>query len=323
MCTAASYIAGFHYFGRNLDLERSYGQTVTVTPRNMALPFRHAKTIQNHGAMIGMATVVNDYPLYFDATNESGLSMAGLNFPDNAYYGNAMDCAYNIAPFEFIPWILARCDDVEQARELIDCTNIINESFSQGLPNTPLHWIISDRDSSIVVESTESGMEVYDNPVGILTNNPPFPYHMTNLANYMGLTAGIPDNNMSQLGVSPYSRGMGAMGLPGDLSSASRFVRAVFTKTNSVSDDSEEDGLTQFFHILDSVQQPRGCCRLDGGQYEITVYSSCCNTDTGTYYFKTYGNNTIRGVDMHRCNLNSKHVIRFPLMDEQEILMLD
>ena len=190
MCMAATYKDKDHYFGRNLDLEISYGQKVVVTPRNKEFAYRHENTEKTHLALIGMAAVVDGCPLYFDATNENGLSMAGLNFPGNAYYGEMKEGSHNIAPFEFIPWVLCKCSTVEEARALISGTNLIDEDFSDALPASPLHWIVSDRESSIGVEYMESGLSIYDDPAGILTNNPPFPFHMHNLANYISRCPG-------------------------------------------------------------------------------------------------------------------------------------
>lgn len=324
MCTAASYLDRYHYFGRNLDLEVSYGQTIVVTPRRMPLPYRCQLTDDNHLAMIGMGIVVNGYPLYFDATNEEGLSMAGLNFPGNAHYNDEQAGKHNITPFEFIPWVLGRCSDVKSARDLIADTNLIDMPFSDTLPLSPLHWMVSDRKGSIVVEQTHSGMHVYDDPVGILTNNPPFPYHMLNLADHMGVSAKVAENRISpEVDLKAYSRGMGGIGLPGDLSSSSRFVRASFTKLNSLPGMTDMDGITQFFHILDSVKQTKGCCDLGNGKYEYTIYSSCCNTDQGVYYCKTYGNNHIVGVDMHDTDLYSTRPHMFPLPLDQHPLMLN
>ena len=321
MCTAATYKSADHYFGRNLDYEFSYQETVTVTPRNFPFCFRRMGTIEQHYAMIGMAFVQADYPLYYDATNEKGLSMAGLNFPGNADYKPFAPGKDNITPFEFIPWILGQCATVKEAREKLARISLLNEDFSPQLPLSPLHWMISDRDESIVVESVKEGLKVYDNPVGVMTNNPPFDYHLLNLANYMGLTREEPVSRFSEhLKLTPYSRGMGAMGLPGDLSSASRFVKAAFTRLNSLSGESESESVSQFFHILASVAQQKGCCRVEHG-FEYTIYSSCCNTDKGIYYYTTYENSQISGVDMHRENLDGSALISYPLITGQQINM--
>lgn len=320
MCTAVNYKTKDHYFGRTFDYEISYCEVVAVTPRNFLFNFRKADNLKSHYAMIGIAAVVEGYPLYYDATNEKGLSMAGLNFPGNADYKPEANGKDNISPFEFIPWILGQCANVEEAVKLLNRINLVKINFSKELPLSPLHWIISDRDKSITVESVVDGLRIYDNLVGVLTNNPPFDMQMFNLNNYMGLSKRAPENNFAEnIDFDIYSRGMGAIGLPGDLSSASRFVKAVFTKMNSISGDSESESISQFFHILGSVAQQRGCVLVGEDEYEITIYTSCCNTDKGIYYYTTYENSQISGVDMHKENLHGDKIITYPLIKSQQI----
>lgn len=320
MCTAVTYKTNDFYFGRTLDYDFSYNEQITITPRNYPLDFRHIGNLDNHYAIIGMAYIVGDYPLYYDATNEKGLSMAGLNFVGNAHYGEMVQYFDNVASFEFIPWIVSQCDTVKQARALLKKINIVNTSFSDKLPPSQLHWIIADCDETITVEAVKDGLTIYDNPVGVLTNNPPFNEQMFNLNNHMSLSNKDPKNTFSsKLNLQPYSRGMGALGLPGDLSSQSRFVRAAFTKMNSVSGDSENESVNQFFHILGSVEQQRGCCGVGNNDFEITIYTSCCNADKGIYYYTTYGNHQINAVDMHRENLNSTSLINYPPIIGEQI----
>lgn len=322
MCIAAAYRTKDHYFGRNLDLSYSYHETVTVVPRNFPFHFRCMGEWKRHYAMIGMAYVVDDYPLFYDATNEKGLSIAGLNFPGNADYKEPAEGKDNVAPFELIPWILGQCAVAEDVKKLLDRMNLVNLDFREDLPLAPLHWLVSDREKSITVEAVAEGLKVYDNPVELLTNNPPFPYQMFHLNNYMGLSADAPENHFSdRLDLKSYSLGMGAMGLPGDLSSMSRFVKAAFVKLNSVSGDSEEESVSQFFHILGSLEVPRGSVRVGENEYEITVYTSCCNTDKGIYYYTTYENRQISGVDMFKENLEACGLIAFPLIRGQQIRM--
>lgn len=322
MCTAAVYTTKDHYFGRSLDLEYSYAEEVTVTPRNYEFRFRHLETMPSHYAIIGMATVSEDYPLYYEATNEAGLSIGGLNFVGNAVYKPFQDGVYNVAPFEFIPWILGQCSKVSEAKKLISRMNMVNTQFSEKFPLAELHWIIADRDEVITVEAVADGIRVYDNPAGVLTNNPTFDHQLFNLNNYLTLSRDIPANTFSdRLDLRPYSKGMGMLGMPGDLSSMSRFVRAAFTRLNSVSGDSESESLSQFFHILGSVAQARGLVDLGNDEYEISIYSSCCNTDKGIYYYITYENSQISGVDMHNEDLDSCELITYPLIIGQQIRM--
>lgn len=318
MCTAISYTTKEHYFGRNLDLEYSYKETVTITPRNYPFVFVRAGELSRHYAMIGMAYVQDGYPLYYDATNEKGLSMAGLLFAGNAYYSKKEEAGKDhVSPFEFIPWILGQCGSVKEAKKKLDRLQLVEIHFRKDLQLTPMHWMLADKEECVVVEATEEGLQIYDNPVKVLTNNPPFPYQMMNLNNYRGLSRKDgPCNFAKGVELTPYSRGMGALGLPGDLSSASRFVRAAFHRLNAVSGEGEEESVHQFFHLLGSVEMPKGSVELEGGALDLTIYSSCCNTDRGIYYYKTYENSRIIGVDMYRENLDGNMVFSYPLLKE-------
>lgn len=320
MCTAVTYKSKDAYFGRTLDYEYSYKEEVTITPRNYPFYFKDQETLNKHYAIIGMAYISENYPLYYDAINEKGLGMAGLNFVGNAYYNEPKKDKDNIVQFEFILWILGKCKSVKEARKLIEKINITNIPFNDNLPLAALHWIISDSVETITVEAVKEGIKIYDNPVGVLTNNPPFDKQMFELNNYMHLSNKNPKNTFSKkLNLENYSRGMGAIGLPGDLSSMSRFIRVSFVKMNSISKEEEKESVSQFFHILNSVDQQRGCCEVSDEKYEITIYTSCCNLDKGIYYYTTYDNHQITKVDMHKENLDSKELISYPLIKDEQI----
>ena len=319
MCTAITFGTGDHDFGRNLDLEFSYEEAVAIVPRNVYLPFRKTGGMERHHAMIGIAYVQEAYPLFYDAVNEKGLAMAGLNFPGYAIYRETVDEKENIAPFELIPWVLGQCGSVTEARELLERTNLIQEDFSTTLPATPLHWMLADSEGAIVVESLKTGIKIYDNPIGVLTNNPPFPVQKTYLRNFLSLTCEEPVNRFSRnFRLEPYSRGMGALGLPGDGSSQSRFVRAAFIKENAICAEAEEETVSQFFHVLNAVEQVRGSVRLANGHCVMTVYSSCCNLEKGIYYYTTYENRQITAVDLHRTCLDGMHLISYPLLRTEQ-----
>lgn len=313
MCTAISFNVKYHYFGRNLDLEHSNNETVIITPRNFRIIMREEKELVQHYAMIGIGIISNQFPLYYDATNEYGLSMAGLNFPHYACYHPHISRKHNIASFELIPWILGQCKTIAEALRLLSNANIINIPFSTEYPPSPLHWLLADSSESIVLESTKDGLHIFKNPVGVLTNSPEFPYHINNLSNYMNLSPQEAVNRLCpNITLNAYSHGMGAFGLPGDLSSASRFVRAVFTKINSRCELDEVSAISQFFQILSAVSQTNGCVKV-ANQLEKTVYSSCCNTTKGIYYYKTYKNSQITAINMFHENLDQSDLISYIL----------
>ncbi len=321
MCTAATYRTDDFYMGRTLDYEFSYGEEITVMPRNFPLSFRHGGGTDRHYAIIGMAHVADGYPMYYDAVNEKGLGMAGLNFAASARYSEPEDGKQNVAQFEFIPWVLSQFASLGQARSAIEKINLVGTTYDSRYPAAKMHWIIADKSGAITVEPTESGLKIYDNAPGVLTNEPPFDMQLFNLNNYMRLSPKQPENSFSDaLDLGTYSRGMGGLGLPGDLSSMSRFVRAAFTKLNSLSGSGEAESVGQFFHILGSVEQVRGCCEVAQDKYEITIYTSCFNADKGVYYYTTYNNRRITAVDMHRENLDSDSLARYPMLDKEDVL---
>lgn len=314
MCTAASFKNKNTYFGRTLDYEFSYGEKVTITPRNYPFEFRHLGLNNNHYAIIGMAHIHNDYPMYYDAMNEYGLGMAGLNFVGNAKYNEVIEGKENVAQFEFISFILSTCKNVLEAKNKIKEINLVKTPYNEYYPAAKLHWILRDTNDCIVVEAMEDGLHIYDNKTGALTNNPPFNYQLENLKNYVSLNNDEPNKSFS-FNEAFYSRGMGTVGLPGDLTSQGRFVRVVYTAHFSVASPDENYSVNQFFHILESVWQTRGLCKIND-KYEITIYASCMNLNEGIYYYKTYDNPQISAVYLKNENLNSSKLISYDLAKE-------
>jgi len=321
MCTSIALKTRDFYFGRNLDLECSFGEQVVITPRDYPLEFRKAGAISRHYAIIGMATVMENYPLYAEAANEKGLCMAGLNFPGNAFYPESAEPGKQmISPFELPLWLLGRCENLRQAKETLNQTALVSIPFSAKIPLSPLHWHIADETGSIVLESTRDGMKIYENPVGVMTNNPTFDFHLTNLRQYLNLTNCYPENRMDKdLQLTPFGVGFGAMGLPGDFSPASRFVRAAFLKAHAQGEEGEMGSIGQFFHLLSGVSMMDGLVETPNGKFEKTSYSCCINASKGIYYYTTYENRQITGIDLRKEKLESKELKIFSLNRKQKI----
>lgn len=282
MCTAITYQSSDFYFGRNLDLDRDYGERVTVMPRKFSFPMKCMPDLTEHYALMGMAVVADGCPLFFEATNEKGLSMAGLNFPDNAFYGEPDEDKLNLAPYELIPWLLGSFSCLAEAKEALSRLNVIGIPFSEGLPLSPLHWIISDNSGSLTLESTKEGLKIYDNPWGVLSNNPPFDLQIKNM-------------NKSDA-------------LPGDFSSESRFIRAAYLKEKASPKSSEDESVNQFFRMLSLVSVPEGCVLTKEGKPHFTRYSSCCNTDKGMYYYNRCESYKIERVDMRENDMEGDNL---------------
>lgn len=321
MCTSLTFQTSDFYFGRNLDLEYNFGEKIVITPRQYPFIFKFAGTLSEHYAIIGTAQITDGCPLYAEAVNEKGLCLAALNFPGNAVYAEAPESGKtNLAPFELFGFLLGTCATVKEAEEKLKAVCITHTAFKDGYPVAPLHWHIADKDQSLVLECTKDGMHLYENPVGVLTNNPPFPFQLTNLQNYMHLTSNPPENRFAPaLKLAPYGQGMGALGLPGDASPASRFVRAAFCKWNTELPSGEEASVTQFFHILDNVAMVAGSVRTQENKFDRTTYSSCINASRGIYYYKTYNNNQISAVSMHKTDLDGCAPVVFEQVNRQQI----
>lgn len=321
MCTAFTYQKGSLYFGRNMDIEYAFGEQVVITPRDYPISTKCCGIIPSHYAIIGMANVTDNYPLYAEAANEKGLCMAGLNFPSNAVYHLSSEIKKTaVTPYELILFVLGQCGSLSEAKALLSQIELVAIPFNQALPLAPLHWIVSDSSGSITVESTASGMHIYDNPYGVLTNNPPFPFHVENVRQFLHLSAQYPDNRFSQsLQLTPFGQGVGAIGIPGDFSPASRFIKTLFCKANSMSDDTENSCVAQVFHILDSVAMVRGTVITGEGRPDITTYSCCINASSGTYYYKTYENNQITKIQLTQERMSGKDLIMFPLRTQQQM----
>lgn len=320
MCTCINFKTKDNYFGRTLDLEYRFNEKVIITPRSYEFRLKNGNTINIKYSIIGMATVINNYPLYAEATNEKGLSIAGLYFPQNAYFFDEENSKLNLAPYELIPYFLGMYSTVEEISKVISNLNITNMPFEENMPIADLHWMISDGNKCIVVEQKKDGIKIYDNPVGVLTNNPSFDYHLMNINNYSNLTPYYEESKFSnEINLQQYSQAMGAMGLPGDNSSTSRFIRAAFNKLNSRCKDDEESSVTQFFHILDSVTMVQGTTITKENKSDITTYACCINTTKGIYYYKTYTNSQITAIKMTEKEKNKKELSIYNLIEKQQI----
>ena len=317
MCTAISWKAGCHYFGRNLDLEGSYGEHIAIVPRNMPLKFHSGAQADAHYAVIGTAHIAGNYPLFYDAANECGLCIAGLNFPGNACYTGGEN---SIACYEIALCLLSQCETARAAVDMLLEKGINAAPFHESMPATPLHFMIADQKDCFTVEPMADGIHIHENPLGVMTNNPPFEFQMMNLNNYRNLTPCEGENRFAaEANLPAYSRGMGAIGLPGDFSSQSRFVRAAFVKCNSPVSENAESNIMQFFRMLDSVAMPMGSVVLENGKLDRTIYSCCFDAEKAVYYYKTYENSLIHAVDMKKEDLDSNQLISYPMVNKCHI----
>ncbi|MBQ3263735.1 choloylglycine hydrolase [Candidatus Saccharibacteria bacterium] len=310
MCTGVRFSddKGNMFFGRNLDWSTGYGQKVVLTPRGYSYNSAFLGEMKSkQGAIIGMAIVVENTPLYFDCANESGLAIAGLNFPGYAHYEtNAVDGKTNVAAYEFPLWVAMNFATVDEAEKALRNTAIVAKPINAQFPVSELHFIIGDGKRSIVVEYSERGMEIFDNKVDVLTNQPGYAWHQENLRNYMNLFPQMPKEvKWEKQVLTPFGSGSLMRGIPGDYYAPSRFVRVAYLNTHYPVQSTEEANVSRLFHTLTGVAMIDGAAIMIDGKSEITVYTGGYSAATKTYYYSTYENPAIVAVPMSDFKLDS------------------
>lgn len=311
MCTAIRF--SDRLFGRTYDYERSFGEELTVTPRGRA----RIGEAENRYAIMGIGVLEDGFPLYFDGVNEWGLTAAALNFPRYAVYRDDSDAKARVQASHLITLILGFSKSVEEVKGMVKNITLIDNEGTLG--KAPLHWIVSDPRQSVVIESVERGLFVYDNPLGVLTNSPELPYHLTRLADFSALSPKNPEETTSPL----YSRGMGAMGLPGDYSSSSRFVRAAFLKKYAqVPDGDGIEGVNAAFDIMSAVSVPRGAVLTEGGAMPHTRYTAVIDMEKPSYYLTTAACRTVGRLRLSDSLSEGSRIMSIPIYREQSFIEL-
>lgn len=302
MCTGIRFTDddGNLYLARNLDWTTGYGQQVLLTPTGYTprSPFGAVRGIEH--AVLGMGIVEDDTPLYFDCGNDAGLAVAGLNFPGYAEYASGpVDGAVNVAAFELPLWVCAQFATVDEVEAALRDVAIVDRPINDRYPSSLLHWIIGDARRAIVVEYTSAGMQVFDDDVDVLTNQPGFDWHHENLRNYLNVSPDFPEDTLvGRAHLAPFGSGSHMRGVPGDYYSPSRFVRAAYVNSHYPTKGTEEENVSRAFHTLQQVAMVDGCAAMGSGEFEKTVYTGLFSARTQTYYWNTYEDPAVRSVAM-------------------------
>lgn len=316
MCTAINiYYKNLYYFGRNMDIDYSFNEKVIIVPRNYEITFKVEEKITNHYPFIGIGTNINNYPLLAEGSNEYGISIASLNYPIECKYYKYKQKKYNFTPYELPLVILSKCKDLNDVKKIINNLNLVNIEFNKSINLTPLHFLISHKNKSIVIESNKNGLEINYNPFNVLTNSPSFNYHKYSLNQYINLSNNFIKNNLNKIKFNDYSYGLGAYGLPGDYSSNSRFIKTYFIKNYLELNNNNDYNIIQFFKCLDSVSMIKNVVKTENN-HEYTRYTSCYSNNT--LYYKTYLSN-IKSISLNNYNLDSKELITINMSNIIEI----
>ena len=308
MCTCINVFSRSNLFGRTLDIEYSFNEQIILVPRNFPITFKKEKAINTHLGIYGIGTVIDNYPLFSDCSNEKGLSFASLNFVNNAYFNKANKVDINLTNYELPLYLLSKCKNLKEVKLLLKKINIIDIPINKKTPTSELHFMMSYKNQSIVIEVTKEGLSVYDNPYHVLTNNPPFTYHKYNLFLYSSLSNKESSKSFFIPPKEAFSNGLGGINLPGDYSSPSRFIRAFFIK--EIMED--KDDINTFFKCLDNVSLIKGVVNTSLGN-EYTLYTSCYDVKKLTLYYKTYDDNIISNIKFSKNDFNKNNLITYPM----------
>lgn len=297
MCTAITLQSGQGetFFGRNMDFSYDIDPHIYIVPSgyewNNVLNMRK---IRNRYRFIGIGQELEGLLGFFDGVNEMGFAAAALYFAGYARYntgpGNGQE--ESIASFEFLHYLLGNCANTEELKRLLKQVKITGLEDPVTRTVAPLHWIAADRGGNcVVIEQTDRGLEVFDNPIGVLANSPDFKWHMTNLRNYMEASPVQTEEAFwGDYRLTPFGQAGGTQILPGGYTSPARFVRTSYLKSFLPVPESRNEAVVSCFHIMESVTVPKGAVITSRNEYDYTRYTAFINTATCEYFFKTYDN---------------------------------
>ena len=315
MCTAISLrsLQWETFFGRTMDFSYPIEPELYIIPRNYQWhSLATAEKNIDRYSFIGIGQETDGMLGFFDGVNEHGFAAATLYFEGYADYELPVGNKEPVASLDFLHYLLGRCSAVEDLKPLLQNVRIVGVPDPVTQKAAPLHWIATDRSGKcVVIEQMKNGIEVLDNPIGVMANSPDFQWHMTNLRNYMDVsTTQEKQVNWGNVSLTPFGQGAGTVHLPGGFTSPERFVRTAFLKTNVSLPDNRADTIMTCFHLMNSVFIPKGIVVTDRGADDYTKYVAFMNTNTCEYYFKTYGNNQIFTASLWNYNIHGTHPVQ-------------
>ncbi|MCU5321047.1 linear amide C-N hydrolase [Bacillus sp. BI3] len=324
MCTSLTLQTknGQHLFARTMDFALDFNQEVIIIPRRYQWNNITGETIKAKQAVVGMGISHQGRIILADGVNESGMTCATLYFPGFATYSNSIDDnKTNLTPFDFVAWSLTQFNSVEELKKSVDSISFLDVPLSVLGVTPPLHWILADKwGECIVLEPTIEGLKMYDNPLGVMTNSPEFNWHLQNLRQYISLKSQpYAPTQWGDVSLSAFGQGSGSMGLPGDFTPPSRFVRAAYSKQNIEGIDNEEEGISAVFHILSNCELPKGGVITEEGTIDNTIYTSAMCMESGIYYYHTYDCRQIIAIHLFNENLDTDEIKTYPFQRKQMI----
>lgn len=317
-------------FGRTLEFAQDLHSNIIIVPRNKdyvgtAPDQKQGLHWSSKYGIVGMNAF--GLPIIADGINEKGLHVGIFYFPDYAQYQavSAKDISKTISPIEVPLYLLGNCTTVDEVTAKIKQLKVGNVLMPQmgGVP--PFHYIATDATGkSVVLEYVKGELNIHQNPLGVFTNAPTFDWHMTNLGNYVNLlTNNIAKIEIEGQPIQGLGQGSGMLGLPGDFTPPSRFVRAVAFSASVFPVQTAREGVLQVFHVLNQFDIPKGAARGDKNgkvSADYTMWTAVSDLKNQNYYFRTYDDSTIRMVNLNSVDLNATEIKTISIQGEEQIL---
>lgn len=314
MCTALTLQSrqNENFFGRTMDFSYPIEPELYVAPKSYQW---HSlvtnKRYVNSYSFIGIGQEKEGILSFFDGVNQCGFAAAVLYFEGYAHYDLPQNNKELVASLDFLHYLLGHCSSIDDLTDLLKGVSIVGFADPITKKVAPLHWIATDRSGkSVVIEQTITGLEIIENPIGVMTNSPDIRWHQTNLRNYLDLSTTQKDQvYWDNISLKPFGQGAGTTNLPGGFTSPARFVRASFLKTHTQIPDNKTEAIMTCFHIMNSVFIPKGIVLTNKGTDDYTKYVAFIDTNTSEYYFKAYENNQIISANLYDYNLDGTELI--------------
>lgn len=328
-CTGIRLIAadGSVVPGRTLEFGFDLQSDVIVIPKGTAIAgstpdgapgLRYTTKYGMAGAnAVGLPDII-------DGINDQGLYVGLFYFPGYASYPaqTPENTARGMAPFEYGNWLLGNFASIEEVRANFDKAALLPVVLDAIKIAPPVHFVIHDRSGkSIVIEPVEGGLRLHENPLGVVTNSPTFDWHMTNLKNYVNLSVtNVPPIASSGVEIAQFGEGSGLRGLPGDYTPPSRFVRAAVFSQAAPQSATGREAVLQAFHILNAFDIPLGSVRekAGGDTMDYTLWTSVADLTALKWHFRTFGDQSIRSVDLTEALKGAGGKIKFIKMDAKQ-----
>ena len=320
---------GAFVYGRTLEFAQDLDSDLIIVPRGYTYTGstpsgKSGLTWKVKYAFTAMNASIKPN-LVADGLNEKGLAVGAFYFPGYAKFQTYEEnfAKKTISPIEFPAWLLSKFATIDQVKKNINSCRVVDVILKEWSFVPPLHFFVIDKQGkSIVIEYMNNKVKIHDNPIGVITNAPAFDWHITNLNNFINMSClGELPKKLGNLTLKPFGEGSGMLGLPGDFTPPSRFIRAAFLSKNVFVGKDALATVKQVFHVLNQFDIPKGtvCKSKDQkGMCGKTQWTSACDTNNIRYYVHTINNRTIRMIDLKKANLNAKEIVTVPIFSVEE-----